>query len=331
MNRQRRNTEESVIELQLLASLPTGKKIRQIPDFDEASKKFNAKTEPLDFKNGFAYLPHIDKIVNGATPEGADIIRHEFGNKVDPIHAIASGPQIYDVNLNEQHRAPYEEIRSKGLVPVIGGYTDSQGRPQLEVGTSEPMSDEEAIKRMGTEQEGSYRFDPHSGPGVFFPNPNKTHIKAGQQDKSMAAKKETSDETIARIRKQNSKDTSQKLRNIYEDNTKDKFDEYGKPKIAQLRTRLAELQTKIAGVGTTYGGPENNKEDTDLANKEKNRRLKNPEAPEPTILQKDDLQQKQAAMEGYKVCPDCGGGKNRMNCPTCKGAGQVKQARLHVI
>ena len=122
MNKSRRNTEESVIELQLLGSLDFGKKLRFIPKFDDVAKKFNA-IKKLDFGHGFSYLPHINKVVNGLTEEGGNIIRQEFGNGKDPIHGISRGPQIYDVNLTEQHRQPYEEIREEGLVPIIGGYT----------------------------------------------------------------------------------------------------------------------------------------------------------------------------------------------------------------
>ncbi|MGI0022275.1 MAG: hypothetical protein ACRD9Q_05370, partial [Nitrososphaeraceae archaeon] len=156
-----------------------------IPSFDEVKARFNSPgTFWFPHKNYEPGFSHdvTDRFLdlNGFSDVGVANIRSKFGDKINPLHAI-SRTQVEGEQLTEAHRKPYNDIIREGKVPIIGGYTMKNKKRVTDVGTIESMTDEEATKRMGTEQESSFRLHPLKGLGEFFYNKNYK-IKTAQDE-----------------------------------------------------------------------------------------------------------------------------------------------------
>jgi hypothetical protein len=150
----------------------------EYPSFDEVKSKFNSKSV-LDFKSGFTYLPDEDKHYDTYNDESsAEHFRKKFGDGKNPLHSIAT-TNIEGEKLTDEHRQHYDKLLNEGKQPHIGGYTNSKGKSEVDIGTTEPMSDEEAVKRLGDKQEGSSKTDT-TGKAKFFSNPNFKSAKINE-------------------------------------------------------------------------------------------------------------------------------------------------------
>jgi hypothetical protein len=148
-----------------------------IPTFEEvAGRLSNPESKEWwyprkDFEEGFAIIPSERFTdLNGLNDVGANNIRERFGNEKDPVHFVMR-THVPGETLTEEHKKHYDDILKEGKVPIIGGYTNDEGKHVLDIGTAEAISDIEAHRRLQHyNQESSFRVPP-TGMGSIFKNP----------------------------------------------------------------------------------------------------------------------------------------------------------------
>jgi hypothetical protein len=132
--------------------------------FDQAKSVYDRVKSGLP-KTGYVLVPHLQRVF---TEKDGKVVQKLFGNGKDPVHGVQRTNEE-GTELNDNHRAKYDEIVKEGKKPTIGGWTDPQdNKHYTDVGTLEPIPDEEARKRLSShKQKASARYDLNGAFSIF--------------------------------------------------------------------------------------------------------------------------------------------------------------------
>ena len=121
----------------------------KLPRFEEAQRRFNGAKyhKEVDYDKGFTYFPHEQKSYDSNKKEEALEMQKKYGNGKDALHSIMRTDNPNEYLSAQVHKKHYDDIIKEKKIPVIGGATEN-GVKYTDVGTAEPLSDEEARKTL---------------------------------------------------------------------------------------------------------------------------------------------------------------------------------------